>query len=86
MGAFCTCSRTSPFPNTDGLVEALSRGERPRVTISVDAHSSKSIVTIMRVRYLLGLSNANRQAETVDALWPPRCPSAQCPRARPAGP
>jgi hypothetical protein len=24
MGAFCTCSRTSPFPSTDGFVEALS--------------------------------------------------------------
>ena len=23
MGAFCTCSRTSPFPNTDWFVEAL---------------------------------------------------------------
>ena len=42
MGAFCTCSRTSPFPNSDGFVEALGGGKRPRVTITVNGHSPKS--------------------------------------------
>jgi uncharacterized protein YdeI (YjbR/CyaY-like superfamily) len=44
------------------VVEALGGGKRPRVTITVNGHSWKSRVAIMRGRYLLGLSNANRQA------------------------
>jgi hypothetical protein len=47
------------------VVEALSGGKRPRVTITVNGHSWKSRVAIMRGRYLLGLSNANRQAAGV---------------------
>lgn len=42
MGAFCTCSRTSPFPNSDGFVEALGEGKRPRLTVTVNGHSCKS--------------------------------------------
>jgi len=45
-----------------GIVEALGGGKRPRVTITINGHSWKSRVAIMRGRYLLGLSNANRQA------------------------
>ena len=44
------------------VVEALGGGKRPRVTITINGHSWKSRVAIMRGRYLLGLSNANRQA------------------------
>ncbi len=47
------------------VVEALGGGKRPRVTITVNGHSWKSRVAIMRGRYLLGLSNANRQAAGV---------------------
>jgi hypothetical protein len=44
------------------VVEALGGGKRPPVTITINGHSWKSRVAIMRGRYLLGLSNANRQA------------------------
>jgi hypothetical protein len=49
-----------------GVVESLGQGKRPRVTITVNGHSWKSRVAIMRGRYLLGLSNANRQAAGVE--------------------
>lgn len=41
---------------------ALGGGKRPRVTITVNGHSWKSRVAIMRGRFLIGLSSANRQA------------------------
>ena len=44
------------------VVTALSGAARPPVTITVNGHSWKSRVAIMRGRYLLGLSNANRKA------------------------
>src|SRR6266513_5652896 len=47
------------------MVEALGGGKRPPVTITINGHSWKSRVAIMRGRYLLGLSNANRQAAGV---------------------
>jgi Bacteriocin-protection, YdeI or OmpD-Associated/Domain of unknown function (DUF1905) len=47
------------------VVEALGGGKRPRVTITINGHSWKSRVAIMRGRYLLGLSNANRKAAGV---------------------
>src|SRR5437764_9262826 len=47
------------------VVEALGAGKRPRVIITVNGHSWRSRVAIMRGRYLLGLSNANRQAAGV---------------------
>jgi Bacteriocin-protection, YdeI or OmpD-Associated/Domain of unknown function (DUF1905) len=47
------------------VVTALGGGKRPRVTITINGHSWKSRVAIMRGRYLLGLSNANRQAAGV---------------------
>jgi len=46
-------------------VEALGGGKRPAVTITINGHSWKSRVAIMRGRYLLGLSTANRQAAGV---------------------
>ena len=47
------------------VVEALGGGKRPAVTITINGHSWKSRVAIMRGRYLLGLSNANRKAADV---------------------
>jgi Bacteriocin-protection, YdeI or OmpD-Associated/Domain of unknown function (DUF1905) len=47
------------------VVEALGGGKRPAVTITINGHSWKSRVAIMRSRYLLGLSTANRQAAGV---------------------
>jgi Bacteriocin-protection, YdeI or OmpD-Associated/Domain of unknown function (DUF1905) len=47
------------------VVEALGGGKRPAVTITINGHSWKSRVAIMRGRYLLGLSNANRKAAGV---------------------
>lgn len=48
------------------VVEALGGGARPPVTITVNGHSWKSRVALMRGRHLLGLSNANRQAAGVE--------------------
>ena len=47
------------------VVEALGDGKRPAVAITINGHSWKSRVAILRGRYLLGLSNANRQAAGV---------------------
>jgi hypothetical protein len=47
------------------VVEALGAGKRPRVIITVNGHSWRSRVAIMRGRYLLGLSNANRKGAGV---------------------
>ena len=44
------------------VVESFAAGKRPPVTITVNGHTWKSRVAIMRGRYLLGLSNANRRA------------------------
>lgn len=48
------------------VVDSLGQGKRPRVTITINGHSWKSRVAIMRGRYLLGLSNANRLAAGVE--------------------
>jgi len=47
------------------VVEALGGGKRPPVIITINGHSWRSRVAIMRGRHLLGLSNANRQAAGV---------------------
>ena len=47
------------------VVEALGGGKRPTVTIIINGHSWRSRIAIMRGRYLIGLSNANRQAAGV---------------------
>ncbi|HZM57095.1 MAG TPA: YdeI/OmpD-associated family protein [Acidimicrobiales bacterium] len=47
------------------VVEALGGGKRPPVTITINGHSWRSRVAIMRGRHLLGLSNANRKAAGV---------------------
>jgi hypothetical protein len=48
------------------VVQALARGERPRVTITMNGHSWKSRVALTGGRFLLGLSNANRHAAGVE--------------------
>lgn len=48
------------------VVEKLGGGARPPVTITVNGHSWKSRVAIMRGRHLLGLSHANRKAAGVE--------------------
>jgi Bacteriocin-protection, YdeI or OmpD-Associated/Domain of unknown function (DUF1905) len=48
-----------------GVVEALGGGKRPPVIITINGHSWRSRVAIMRGRFLLGLSKANRQAAGV---------------------
>ncbi|MEV6554244.1 YdeI/OmpD-associated family protein [Nocardia sp. NPDC051756] len=47
------------------VVTALGEGARPPVTITINGHTWKSRVALMRGRHLLGLSNANRQAAGV---------------------
>ncbi len=47
------------------VVEALGGGKRQPVIITINGHSWRSRVAIMRGRYLLGLSNANRKAAGV---------------------
>ena len=47
------------------VVVALGGGKRPRVTVTINGHSWKTRVAIMRGRFLIGLSNANRQAAGV---------------------
>jgi hypothetical protein len=47
------------------VVQALGGGKRPAVTITINGHSWKSRIAIMRGRYLIGLSNANRRAAGV---------------------
>jgi len=49
----------------DGVVEALGAGKRPAITITINGHSWKSRVAIMRGRSLIGLSTANRRAAGV---------------------
>jgi Domain of unknown function (DUF1905) len=47
------------------VVEALGEGKGPAVTITINGHSWKSRVAIMRGHYLLGLSTADQQAAGV---------------------
>jgi len=47
------------------VVEALGGGKRPPVVITINGHTWRSRVAIMRGRFLLGLSKANRQAAGV---------------------
>jgi hypothetical protein len=64
------------------VVAALGGGARPRVIITVNGHSWKSRIAIMRGRHLIGLSNANRQAAgaaigdevEVDVVFDPETP------------
>jgi hypothetical protein len=48
------------------VVEAIGGGKRPPVTITVNGHSWRSRIAIMRGRHLIGFSKANRAAAGVD--------------------
>ncbi|MEU6406768.1 YdeI/OmpD-associated family protein [Streptomyces sp. NPDC046985] len=48
------------------VVAALGEGSRPPVTITLNGHSWRSRVALLRGRHLLGLSNANRRAAGVE--------------------
>ncbi len=47
------------------VVDALGGGKRPPVVITVNGHSWKSRIVIMRGRHLIGFSTANRRAAGV---------------------
>ena len=61
-------SKVEPHERMRGLevprqvVEALAGGARPPVIITINGHTWKSRLAIMRGRHLIGLSNANRRA------------------------
>jgi Bacteriocin-protection, YdeI or OmpD-Associated/Domain of unknown function (DUF1905) len=44
------------------VVEVLGVGKRPPITVTIHGHSWRTRVAIMRGRYLIGFSNANRRA------------------------
>lgn len=48
------------------VVAALGEGSRPPVTITINEHSWKSRVALLRGRHLIGLSHANRRAADVE--------------------
>lgn len=48
------------------IVTALDGGKRPPVTVTINGHTWKTRVAIMRGRHLIGLSNANRKAAGVE--------------------
>ncbi|MGW1775781.1 YdeI/OmpD-associated family protein [Streptomyces sp. NPDC002104] len=48
------------------VVAALGGGARPPVTITVNGHSWRSRLALLRGRHLIGLSHANRQAAGVE--------------------
>ncbi|WP_329136480.1 YdeI/OmpD-associated family protein [Streptomyces sp. NBC_01476] len=48
------------------VVKELDAGARPAVTITINGHSWKSRLAIMRGRHLIGFSKANRAAAGVD--------------------
>ncbi|MFC8532658.1 YdeI/OmpD-associated family protein [Streptomyces sp. NPDC057249] len=48
------------------VVAALGGGARPPVTITLNGHTWKSRVALLRGRHLLGLSHANRKAAGVE--------------------
>jgi hypothetical protein len=48
------------------IVEAIGGGKRPPVVITVNGHSWRSRIAIMRGRHLIGFSKANRAAAGVD--------------------
>jgi hypothetical protein len=48
------------------VVEAIGGGARPPVTITVNGHTWRSRIAIMRGRHLIGFSKANRAAAGVD--------------------
>ncbi|MFD8637016.1 YdeI/OmpD-associated family protein [Streptomyces sp. NPDC059533] len=48
------------------VVAALGEGSRPPVTITIEGHSWRSRIALLRGRHLIGLSHANREAAGVE--------------------
>lgn len=48
------------------VVTALGDGARPPVTITINGHSWRSRIALMRGRHLIGLSKANRAAAGIE--------------------
>jgi hypothetical protein len=55
------------FEVPDAVVEALDRGKRPPVSVTIGPHTYRSTVAVMGGRYLLPLSAENRTAAGVSA-------------------
>ena len=55
------------FEVPDEVVDALARGKRPPVTVTVRGHTYRSTIAVMGGRYLLPLSAENRSAAGVAA-------------------
>ena len=55
------------FVVPDEVVDALARGKRPSVTVTVRGHTYRSTIAVMGGRYLLPLSAENRAAAGVAA-------------------
>jgi hypothetical protein len=51
----------------DEVVEALASGRRPKVEVTINAHTYRTTVAVMGGRYLLALSAENRTAAGVAA-------------------
>jgi len=47
------------------VIESLGAGKRPPVKVTINGHSWRTRIAIMRGRNLIGLSNANRNAAGV---------------------
>ena len=55
------------FAVPDDVVEALGRGKRPPVVVTLGGHTYRSTIAVMGGRYLLPLSAENRTAAGVAA-------------------
>ncbi|MBO1331523.1 YdeI/OmpD-associated family protein [Streptomyces sp. VRA16 Mangrove soil] len=50
----------------DEVVDALGGGKRPPIVITINGHTWRSRIAIMRGRNLIGLSRANREAAGIE--------------------
>lgn len=58
---------TAGIPVPDQVVEALGAGKRPKVVVTVGAHTYRSSIMPYRGKYMISLSAANRQLAGVEA-------------------
>ena len=62
-----TGGTTTGFDVPETVVTALGAGKRPKVVVTVGAHSWRSSIAPMGGRFLLGVSAANRAAADIAA-------------------
>lgn len=62
-----TGGTTTGFDVPETVVTALGAGKRPKVVVTVGAHSWRSSIAPMGGRFLLGVSGANRAAADIAA-------------------